>query len=161
MGDDRALLEFLARWRDSKAVILGVGNALKGDDAAGPVVCERLAGNVSAVVIDGGTAPENHIRPIRKAEPEVLLIVDAVDFSGPPGQIRLFEPAEIARFTFSTHSLSLHLFIDLLQADRPLDVRLVGIQAGPRRLGDGLSPAVQEAVDALSDAFRTLFPPSS
>lgn len=155
------LLESLARWRDSRAVILGVGNDLRGDDAAGPALCERLAGDVSAVVIDAGTAPENHIRPIQEAKPDVLLIVDAVDFGGPPGHIRLFEPTDMSRFAFSTHTLSLHLFIDLLQGDQPLDVRLVGIQAGPRRLGDGLSPAVQEAVEMLADVFRTLYPPCS
>ncbi len=161
MGVDQSLLESLARWRNAKAVILGVGNVLKGDDAVGPRLCERLSGSLSAVVIDGGTAPENHIRPIQKAEPEVLLIVDAIDFGGSPGQIRLFELAEITRFAFSTHTLSLHLFIDLLQGDRPLDVRLVGIQAGPRKLGEGLSPAMQEAVETLSDTFTTLFPPSA
>lgn len=160
MGVDRSLLESLARWRHSKAVILGVGNVLKGDDAAGPVLCERLSGASAAEVIDGGTVPENHIRPIQKIDPDVLLIVDAIDFGGLPGQIRLFEPAEISRFVFSTHTLSLHLFIDLLQGDRALDVRLVGIQAGPRRLGEGLSPPTQEAVQTLSDTFQTLFPPS-
>ena len=160
MGVDRRLLEALAAWRDSKAVILGVGNILKGDDAAGPLVCERLSGGgLSAVVIDAGTAPENYVRPILNAEPDVLLIVDAVDFGGPKGEIRIFEPAEIRRFAFSTHALSLHLFVDRLEQERPLTAHLIGIQAGPRRLGDALSSAVHEATEALAETLAALFQP--
>jgi len=159
MGVDRRLLESLAAWRDSKAVILGVGNILKGDDAAGPLVCERLSGGrLSAVVIDAGTAPENYVRPILNAEPDVLLIVDAVDFGGRTGEIRIFEPAEIRRFAFSTHALSLHLFIDRLQQERPLTAHLIGIQAGERGLGDTVSSAVHEAIETLAVTLAVLFP---
>jgi len=153
------LLQSFARWRDSAAVILGVGNALKGDDAVGPLVCERLAGNVSATVIDAGTAPENYIRPILQAGPQVLLIVDAVDFGGTAGEIRLFEPERIRRFGFSTHAASLHPFIDLLRREIELDVHLIGVQAARTRLGDRPSPAIQTAADTLVQTLAELFQP--
>jgi hydrogenase 3 maturation protease len=157
MGADRQLLESLAKWRELRVVILGVGNTLKGDDAAGPLVCERLSGRVPATVIDAGATPENYIRPILEASPEILLIVDAVDFGGCPGQIRICVPDQIRRFAFSTHALSLHLSIDVIRREKKLEVYLIGIQPGGMRLGDSLSPAIQAAVETLVDTLTELF----
>lgn len=161
MGVDPRLLESLAAWRDSRAVILGVGNVLRGDDAAGPLICERLAGRLAAAVFDAGAAPENYVGPILRAEPEVLLVIDAVDSGNSPGWIGVFAPADIHRFTFSTHALSLHLFLDRLRRDRPLEARLIGIQVGRRGLGEGVSPQVREAIGTVSDTLAALLPLSA
>jgi hydrogenase 3 maturation protease len=157
MGADRQLSEFLETLCGSNVLILGVGNVLKADDAAGPLVCERLSGKISAKVIDAGKAPENHIRPILKAAPNTLLIVDAVDFGGQPGQMRLLGPEQIRKSGLSTHALSLHLFIDVLRREGDMDVHLIGIQAGHTRLGDPLSPAVERAIAMLVDTFCKQF----
>lgn len=159
MGADPQLLASLSPWRDAPAVILGVGNRLKGDDAVGPLLCERLSGKLSAKVIDAGTAPENYLRPIREAGPDLLLIVDAVDFGGEAGQIRLFKPGQIRRFAFSTHALSLHLLIDMLRRERKVHVYVVGIQAAHTTLGRDLSPAMRGAMETLVDTFTELFRP--
>ncbi len=159
MGADQHLLELLARWRDSRVVILGVGNTLKGDDAAGPLVCERLSGRVSATVIDAGAVPENYIGPVLEALPDVLFVVDAVDFGGRPGQIRVCMPEEIRGFAFSTHALSLHLSIELICRETNLEVRVIGIQASGTKLGDCLSPAVRDAAETLADTLIELFRP--
>ncbi len=161
MAIDRALCESLAKWRDANAVILGVGNVLKGDDAAGPLLCERLSDRVRATVIDAGTVPENYVQPILRAAPDLLLIVDAVEFGAPVGSIRILEPAKTERFAFSSHSLSLHLFVERLTTDRPCDVRLIGIQPGPRRLGDSASPPMQAAIDSLAETLCSLWTPSA
>ena len=157
MGTDRQLSEFLETLCGSDLLILGVGSVLKGDDAAGPLVCERLWGRISAKVIDAGTAPENHIRPILEAAPNILLIVDAVDFGGQPGQIRLLGSEQIRKSGLSTHALSLHLFIDMLRRERDMDVHLIGVQAGHTRLGDPVSPAVEQAIETLVDTFCKQF----
>lgn len=153
-------LRSLTRWRNAKAVILGVGNTLMGDDAAGPLVCERLAGRSAAVVIDAGTVPENYVGPIRRAAPDVLLVVDAIDFGGAAGQIRVFGSADICAFAFGTHALSFHLFLDELRRERLIDVRLIGIQAGSRDLAGTVSPAVQHAAEMVVEALGALFQPS-
>ena len=159
MGIDSQLLKYLAPWRDSKVVILGIGNPLKGDDAAGSLVCARLSDNVSATVIDAGTVPENYIGPVLQASPDVLFIVDAVDFGGHPGQIRVCTPDEIHGFAFSTHALSLHLSIDLICRERTLAVYVIGVQASTTRLGDCLSPAMGEAVETLVGTLSRFFRP--
>jgi hydrogenase 3 maturation protease len=159
MGVDRQLLESLAQWRASRVVILGIGNPLKGDDAAGPLLCERLSGRVPAKVIDAGAVPENYIGPVLEASPEVLLLVDAVDFGGRPGQIRVCAPEKIHEFTFSTHALSLHLALDLIRRETNVEVCVLGVQAGTMKFGDCLSPAVREAVETLADTLTQLFRP--
>jgi hydrogenase 3 maturation protease len=158
MGADRQLSESLAQWRNARVVILGVGNTLKGDDAVGPFVCERLSGRVSARVIDAGTTPENYIRPILEASPDVLLIVDAIDCGARPGDTRIVPLDQVDRSIFSTHALSLHLSIDLIRRERALEACLIGIQAESVQLGGCLSPAVGDAVDRLVDMLTESFP---
>jgi hydrogenase 3 maturation protease len=85
MGTDEELFEQLNKLRGSKTIILGIGNTLKGDDGAGPAVCERIAGKICAEVIDAGTVPENYIQSIIKKAPQNLIIIDAVDFKSSEG----------------------------------------------------------------------------
>jgi len=60
------LFEQLNKLRGSKTVIVGMGNVLKGDDGAGPLICQQLNGKVCAELIDAGTVPENYIQTIKK-----------------------------------------------------------------------------------------------
>ena len=158
MMDNRELRERLSALRGSRAVILGVGNVLKGDDGTGPLVCEALQGTVSAKVIDAGTVPENYIRPVIDARPQVLLVADAVDFGGCPGAIGVFRPDQINDAAFSTHALSLRLFVDVLRQDIEVDVLVLGIQPGSTRLGAPVSSRVEGSIQLVTDALREVFP---
>ncbi len=158
MRDNRELTEGLSRLRGSDTVILGVGHILKGDDGVGPLVCENLTGGVSAKVIDAGTVPENYVRPIIRAVPQNLLVIDAIDFGETPGQVRLYRPDQISDFAFSTHALSLHLFVDMLRQDIDVEVFLLGIQPGCMRLGEPVSPPVWESVQMVTGVLGDLFP---
>jgi hydrogenase 3 maturation protease len=155
---DRKLAECLDTLRGTRTVILGIGNTLKGDDGVGPLVCARLAGQVSATVIDAGTVPENHLRPIISAKPENLLVIDAVDFAGHPGQVRVFPPDRMSDFAFSTHALSPHLFLDLLRQEIDVDVTIIGIQPGHTHLGEPVSAGVREAMELLAGMLVETFP---
>ena len=158
MSDERDLSECLGSLRGSETVILGVGHILKGDDGVGPLVCENVTGSISARVIDAGTVPENYIRPIVHAAPENLLVVDAVDFGGVPGEMRLYRPDQVSDFAFSTHALSLHLFVDMLRQDVDVEVFLLGIQPECVRLGEPVSPSVWKSIQTVSGLLRDLFP---
>jgi hydrogenase 3 maturation protease len=158
MESGRALLEALSGLRGSKTVILGVGNVLKGDDAAGPLICEAVQGDVSAAVIDAGTVPENYIRPVIRAAPENLLIVDAVDFGETPGGVRVFDPDAVAAFALSTHALSFHLFADMIRQEMALEILVLGIQPAHTKMGEKISPAVWESINVVAEVLRELFP---
>jgi hydrogenase 3 maturation protease len=160
MDSDQSLFEQLNKLCDSSAVILGIGNILKGDDGAGPLVCERLkAAKVSAGLIDAGTVPENYIQRIIKKAPRALIVIDAVDFGAEAGTIKIFKPDELNSLVISTHTLSPRLFIDLVRRSIQVDVYFIGIQPVQTQLGQPVSGAVNKAIEKLSAVLAEVFPP--
>ena len=160
MSTEQSLLQQLNILRNSATVIIGIGNILKGDDGAGPLVCEQLKrANICADVIDAGTVPENYIQPIIKKAPQKLLIIDAIDFGATPGTIRIFEPDQLSSHVISTHSLSPRLFVDMVCQDINIDVYFVGIQPAQIQLGQSISQQVSLAIKQLSQTLAGIFPP--
>ncbi len=160
MDADEQLSQQLSKLRGSHTLILGIGNTLKGDDGAGPVVCEKLRDlKVGADVIDTATAPENYIQPVVRKAPQNLLIVDAMDFGASAGTIGLFSPRQLSSVVTSTHTLSPRMFIDLVCAEIEVDVYFAGIQPAHTKLGSSVSPQVQEAIDRLCLVLLGIFPP--
>lgn len=160
MSTEQSLLRQLNTLRNSETVIVGIGNILKGDDGAGPLVCEQLKrANICAEVIDAGTVPENYIQQIIKKAPRILLVIDAIDFAAPPGTIRIFEPEQLSSHVISTHSLSPRLFVDMVCRDISIDVYFVGIQPAQIQLGQSISQQVSPAIKQLSQALMEIFPP--
>jgi len=142
----------LARLSDhltGRVVIVGVGNRMKGDDGFGPAMIDLLRGRVKATLFDCGTVPENFLKPIRQAQPGTVLVLDAADFSDRPGSIAVIEPDRWSGGGFSSHSMSLKLFADLISQDTGAGVFLVAVQ--PRQLGFGeqMSPEVREGCRRL------------
>lgn len=160
MGANPELVEQFKKLRGSRTLIVGIGNTLKGDDGAGPLVCEQLSGlGVSAELIDAGTVPENYIQPIIKKAPENLLIVDAVDFGAPAGTIRVFKAEQLNTHAFSTHTLSPHLFVDMIRRSVEVNVYFVGIQPAQTQFGHPVSADVAKAVQHLCRTLAEIFPP--
>lgn len=152
------LSEQLKSLAGSKAVILGIGNILKGDDAVGPFLCEQLAGKVSAEVIDAATVPENYIRKIVGKNPQTLLVIDAIDFGASPGTIRVFEPSQLNSIAISTHTLSPRLFVELITGQIDVDVRFIGIQPAQVELGEPMREQVKGAAENVLNALIEAFP---
>jgi len=161
MGSDEQFLKQLNNLRGSKTVIVGIGQELKGDDGAGPIVCRQLRqAKVCAELIDTGTAPENYIQPIIKKAPQNLLIIDAIDFGAPAGTIRIFKPEQLNSSIISTHTLSPRLFADMVRQDIETQVFFVGIQPAQIQLGQSLSGPVNRAVQSLVKHLIEIFPPA-
>ena len=149
----------LKRFQGSKIVLVGIGNVLKGDDAAGPLVCRRLKEHgVNADIIDAGTAPENYIQRIIKKAPQNLLIVDAIDFQAPPGTMEIFSTEQLNSSVISTHILSPRIFVDMVSRSIKVDVYFIGIQPANTRLGDNMSPQICQAVQQLAQMLIDIFP---
>jgi len=158
MGTDQQLFEQLNKLCGSRTLIVGIGNTLKGDDGAGPLVCEQLQhSGIQAEIIDAGTVPENYIQRIIKKAPQKLLIVDAIDFQAPPGTIKIFGPEQLSSTVISTHTLSPRLFTDMVSRNIKIDVYFVGIQPAQTQLGQGVSDEVRQAVEQFSQILIEVF----
>ncbi len=126
-------------------VVVGVGNTERGDDGIGNYLLSKLS---TRNKIDCGPMPENFISKIHGFHPEVIVIVDAVDFGGKPGQV-MISPAENAgSSSISTHSLPLSLLCRFFPDS---DVYLLGIQ--PMDFNK-LSSVVRSAADSLSEKLN-------
>ena len=160
MNSGQSLIEQLNKLRTSATIILGIGNILKGDDGAGPLVCEQLAAaKISAETIDAGTVPENYIQRIIKKAPRTLLIIDAIDFGDEAGTINIFQPQQLESHVISTHSLSPRLFVDMIGRSIRVDVYFIGIQPAQTKLGQSVSAAVSRAIEKLAGVLMEVFPP--
>jgi len=161
MGAEQRLFEQISKLGGSRTVIVGIGNALKGDDGVGPLICEQLRQDgVGAELIDAGSVPENYIQPIIKKAPQNLLVIDAIDFGASPGAIKIFKPEQLNSLVISTHTLSPRHFVDMVRQDMDVDVYFIGIQPAQTRLGQPISVEVNEPVRWLIRALTEIFPPA-
>jgi hydrogenase maturation protease len=146
----------------TRTVVIGVGNPLRGDDAAGVAVAERLRPRVP----DGVEVVACNEEPSRLMEAwegaDRVVLVDTVSSGAPPGTLHRFEAGEEAvparTFRSSTHAIGIADTIELARAlgRLPHRVRVYGIEAGGFTTGAGLTPAVESAVaflvkDVLTD----------
>ena len=157
-GDLCEISVLLRKLCGSKVLIVGIGNVLKGDDAVGPLFCQRAAGRLCVKVVDAGTVPENYIEYIKKCKCRNVLIVDAIDFEAPPGSVRIFTRDRIGFFAFSTHVLSPRLFADLIAADITGDLYFIGIQPAHTHFGQPVSAEVNHAIETVVAILSQLFP---
>lgn len=142
--------------RMPRVAIVGVGNELHGDDAAGVAVAralEPLSGE-RLLVLDAGPAPENVTGALRRFAPDFILLVDAADMGEEPGTVRWLEWESVANVGGSTHSLPLTVVVRYLIEELGCEIGLLGIQ--PLKLpllGRPLSDEVQAAVGTVVRAI--------
>jgi len=158
MTIDKESLKLLRGLSGKRTVILGMGNSLKADDGVGPFICDELSkAALTAEIINAGTVPENYIQRIIKKEPENLVVIDAIDFGGKAGQIRLLRSEQLNRSAFSTHTLSPRLFIEMIQQDKNVDVYVIGIQPKQIKLGEGISEEVRQSAEQAVNMLAEIF----
>jgi hydrogenase maturation protease len=136
-------------------LVIGVGNASRGDDGAGVEAARRM-GPRGLVA----TAPFHLIE--LWAEADDVVVVDAARSGQPPGTIHRFdvrsEELPVDVLGGSTHAIGVAEVVELARALDRLPARLTvyGIEAGVTSHGNVLSPEVEAAVGSvvaeLSDA---------
>jgi len=129
-----------------KVVLLCLGNIARGDDGVGPHIASAIKGNIPYEVIDAGVVPENYTGVVRKLNPDTILIIDAIQFEGAPGEIRIFKGEDLRTGKISTHDVSPKLLIEYLASSTNAKIYILGIKPTSNKLGDGLSEVVAESV---------------
>ncbi|MFQ6067325.1 MAG: hydrogenase 3 maturation endopeptidase HyCI [bacterium] len=156
---DSPSLQTLANELKGRIVLLGVGNRIRGDDAAGPelikILKKRLSNKGGGIFLfDGGEMPENYLLPVTDLKPNLVIVVDAVDSGSHPGTIRLFPIRQIPQGSFSTHRLSLRFLGSYLEKETQARIFVLGIQPKSVKLEEKLSPEVKKALRDLADFFE-------
>jgi len=137
-------------------LILGIGNALRRDDGAGPAVAARLAGRVPEGVEVRVLPGEATGLMDAWAGHDHVIVLDAVASGARPGTLHRFAAADgplpAAFSSLSSHGLGLAEAIELARALGRLPRRLMvyGIEGEDFRPGEGLSPSVEEAVGRVA-----------
>jgi len=141
-------------------VVIGVGNALRHDDAAGLEVVRRLRARAQAAEI---AVYEQEGEPLALLDvwegADGVVLVDAIRCGDPPGTIHRVDasqepiPARL-RSSTSTHAVGVGEAIELARALRRLPrwVVLFGVEGHRFDAGSGLSEEVEAAVGELADA---------
>jgi hydrogenase maturation protease len=135
-----------------RAVVIGVGSALRGDDAVGLLVVRRLAAEVAVLESDGD--PAALLDAWRGAE--LAIVIDAARSGAPAGTIRRFdaaaEPLPARLSAGSTHGLGLAHAVELARALGALPPRLVvyAIEGGRFEAGAAPAPEVARAADDVA-----------
>lgn len=156
MNDLKKLLsDFLAGAK--RLAVLGAGSSLRGDDAAGMMVLERLQARFenakNSRYYPGETAPENYSGSIRRFAPTHLLVLDAADMGRPGGEIFEVDVNDVGGLSCCTHMLPLKVMLAFLAEEMGAKLLLVGIQPESMEFEAPLTEAAEQAVNALYEAI--------
>ncbi|WP_297465064.1 hydrogenase 3 maturation endopeptidase HyCI [Thermococcus sp.] len=136
-----------------RVVICGIGNDIRGDDAFGVLVAERLKellDNPSVLVINCGEVPENYTGKIRDFKPDLVVFVDAVDFRGDVGEYIIADPEGTIGEAVSTHGLPLKFMTQFMKTMVKADFVLIGCQPALTGLFEEPSGLIQERAERLA-----------
>jgi hydrogenase maturation protease len=138
----------------AKTLILGLGNVLMTDEAAGAAVLKALgplaAKDPDIALMDGGTLSFTLAGPIGDAAQ--LIVVDAARMHQPPGSVRVLEGEamddQLSKHANNVHEVSLADLFDIARLTDSLPSRraLIGIEPEQVDWGSELTPAVAAAV---------------
>ena len=146
-----------------ETVLIGCGNLLRGDDAAGPMTIRQLwarwGENVPTGirVVDGGTAGMDVAFQMRGARR--VVIMDACLTGETPGTLYRVPGSEVENVP-PVDGMNLHAFRWdhalafarwLLKDEYPTDITVYLIEAEQTGFGEPMSTAVSDAVDGLAE----------
>ena len=140
-------------------LVLGIGNVLWADEGFGVRAVEALHQGFemhpSVQLVDGGTQGLYLLDHV--CEAQRVIVLDAIDFSLPPGTLKVFRDGEVPVWSDTVMSLHQASFQELLSLARlrdrfPQRITLIGVQPDVLDdLGGSLSPLVRARLpEALS-----------
>jgi|YNPBryunderm2012_1023409.scaffolds.fasta_scaffold00032_11 hydrogenase 3 maturation protease len=144
-------------------VILGTGNALKADDAAGLLVASLIEHRLSRhqkskiKVLRAYELIDTYLKKIKRARPSHLLVVDALDFKRKPGNILVtrIDPHKKRKKKLVSE---FYQFLGKLSSESSCSLLFIGIQPESLDFGHPITPPVKEACRKLAEFLKSLVP---
>ena len=142
----------------SPVVVIGVGNAYRGDDGVGLAVADALRERVPPAVVVVPCEQEPSRLLDAWAGASTAVVVDAAASGAEPGTVHRFDasresvPAGV--FRSSTHAFGVGDAIELARALGKLPPRVLvyGVEGGEFAAGRGLTRPVEGAVERVTAA---------
>ncbi len=149
--------EQLAARMQGVVVVMGIGNPLRGDDAAGSLVARRIVASPGACVIDAQDVPENYLPLVVNQLPNTIVLIDSVNLDSAPGSVALLDRDQIAGYCPSTHRAPLSLLMGILEHETRARVFAIGIQPVHteflRPMSDAVAAGVAHVAGMLNRAL--------
>ncbi len=149
-----------------RVTVIGIGQALRGDDAAGLETVrrwERLFSGTATrpeVSVQYSELPGLGLLDLLEGF-DAAVLVDAVDSTAAAGTVYRLGPDELESFGTAAKSAHGWGVAETLQLDRqlnpssaPLRIRLVGIEVEQTELGTPLSDIVEKALPSACEAIE-------
>lgn len=140
----------------TRVLFIGVGNPYRGDDGAGIAVARQLARRVPPDIEVLEESGEGTALVEAWQGATFVIVVDAIQSGAAPGTIYRFDACRehlAGGLHRSTHAFGVSGAIELARALNELPAHLVvyGIEGQDFTPGEGLSPAVQGAVECTAE----------
>jgi hydrogenase 3 maturation protease len=133
--------------------VLGIGNEVMGDDAAGVLLVRELrkltigrTGTRTLHLFETHTTPENFTGAIERLEPDAVLMIDSAEMGAPVGEVRVLDAATMGSMMHSTHTMPLSFLAGYIERTTGAKVFAIGIQAGHIMLDQPMSREVAVSV---------------
>jgi len=147
-----SLLKIIEDLRDKESIaIIGLGNTLRRDDGIGVYVASKLRSSLRNVrgveVIVAEDRVDYAARELMKLKPNLIIVIDAMEFHGSPGEIRIAKLEDVEEPYAYTHRIPIKTVFKLMGIKAPTYV--LGIQVISRDFGEELSEDVKVAGDEI------------
>ena len=118
-----------------KIVVMAVGDELDPRDCLGILAGKRISSlRLRQVkVLLTSQMPENYTSVVRRERPSHIVLIDAAEMGGAPGDVRLIHPGSVVATRVSTHAMPLSLLMGYLEKELKASVLLIGIQPSTTR----------------------------
>jgi hydrogenase 3 maturation protease len=138
-----------------KAVVVGIGNTLRGDDGIGVLFLKRMMDeglfkNCDAELIAWDGPISSIVGKLMNAEK--IIVVDTVDMGKRAGEVGMFSKEQVSKISFDTHKASVRVFAEMFEGE----FYLVGIQPKNIELGENISKECLDAYEKVVEVVKKI-----
>ena len=128
-----------------KILFVGIGNLLRRDDGVGVHICGKSQTNDIVNKLNTEVSIENYIGKINETAPDLLILIDCVDFGRKPGYFSMLPAEKLQGSLYNTHNISLKRLSDFFK----MQLFILGIQPESIAFGENISYIVKNSADMI------------
>jgi len=132
-----------------KTLYVTLGNEMRADDGVGSLIFRKIKNIPGIEVFNAGLRPEDAYGAAVEIKPQKTVFIDAADFSGYEGEIRLIPIDALSNYALSTHRMPINVVAEMIKEDTCSLMHIIGVQISTLNLNDNISPEIEEAAEII------------